>query len=111
MAGDAVTFRLDGELTIESVLDAFARFRDVLKALEQDQGASVRWVLAGLDYGSAGVTARAEPLDVASAAKISSMTDRFLAAGRQVSRATSIRGGHASGSSKTSPRSRARRIG
>ena len=86
VAGDSVTFRLDGELTIESVSDAFARFRDVLKALEQDQGASVRWVLAGLDYGSAGVTARAEPLDVASAAKISSMTDRFLAAGRQVSR-------------------------
>ena len=63
MAGDSVTFRLDGELTIDKVADAFSRFRAVLDALEQDQEANVRWVLAGLDYGSAGITARAEPLD------------------------------------------------
>jgi hypothetical protein len=84
VAGDSVTFRLDGELTIDKVADAFARFRAVLDALEQDQDARVRWVLAGLDYGSAGITARAEPLDDDAVAKISVMTERYLFAGRQV---------------------------
>lgn len=84
--GDSVTFRLDGELTIAKLSDAFARFQGVLEALEKDQDARVRWVLAGLDYGSAGVTARAEPLDDQSAAKIPAITERYLDAGRQVSR-------------------------
>lgn len=84
MAGDSVTFRLDGELTIEKLADAFNRFRKVLQALEDDQDAHVRWVLAGLDYGSAAITARAEPLDDDAIAKISTMTERYLAAGRQV---------------------------
>lgn len=85
MAGDSVTFRLDGELTIEKLANAFTRFRNVLQTLEQDQAAQVRWVLAGLDYGSAAITARAEPLDHDAVAKISKMTERYLAAGRQVS--------------------------
>lgn len=85
VAGDSVTFRIDGELTIETVADAFARFRKVLHALEEDQVAHVRWVLAGLDYGSASITARAEPLDDDAAAKIPTMTERYLAAGREVS--------------------------
>lgn len=85
VAGDSVTFRLDGELTIEKLADAFTRFRNVLQALERDQDAHVRWVLAGLDYGSAAITARAEPLDDDAVAKISTMTERYLAAGRQVS--------------------------
>ena len=84
VAGDSVTFRLDGELTIDKVADAFSRFRAVLDALEQDQEANVRWVLAGLDYGSAGITARAEPLDDDAVAKIPLMTERYLDAGRQV---------------------------
>jgi hypothetical protein len=86
VAGDSVTFRLDGEVTIEQLSDAFVRFRAVLEALEEDQGARVRWVLAGLDYGSAAATARAEPLDEDSAAKIPAITERYVAAGRQVSR-------------------------
>lgn len=81
-----MTFRLDGELTIDKVSDAFVRFRAVLEALEQDQDAQVRWVLAGLDYGSAGITARAEALDEESIPKIPAMTERFLSAGRQISR-------------------------
>ncbi len=85
MAGDSVTFRIDGELTIETVADAFARFRKVLQALEQDQAARVRWVLAGLDYGSASITARPEPLDDESARKVPGLTERYLAAGREVS--------------------------
>lgn len=57
VAGDSVTFRIDGELTIETVADAFARFRKVLQALEQDQvapcpldtrGARLR---IGVDHG------------------------------------------------------------
>lgn len=81
-----MTLRLDGEVTIRKLSDAFSRFRAVLKALEQDQGARVRWVLAGLDYGSAAATARAEPLDDVSAAKIPALTERFLSAGREVAR-------------------------
>jgi hypothetical protein len=85
VVGDSVTFRLDGELTIEKLADAFARFQAVLDALEQDVDARVRWVLAGLDYGSAGITARAEPLDDDAVMKIPIMTERYLEAGRQVS--------------------------
>ena len=86
MAGDSVTFRLEGEVTIDKLADAFVRFRAVLEALVEDQVARVRWVLAGLDYGSAAATARAEPLDEESAAKIPAITERYVAAGRQVSR-------------------------
>ena len=86
VAGDSVTFRLDGELTIDKVADAFGRFRAVLLALEQEEGAHVRWVLAGLDFGSAGITARAEPLDDDAVAKIPAMAERYLDAGRRVAR-------------------------
>jgi hypothetical protein len=85
VAGDSVTFRIDGELTIEKVADAFSCFGKVLQALERDQLANVRWVLAGLDYGSAAITARAEPLDDDAVAKIATMTERYLSAGREVS--------------------------
>lgn len=81
-----MTFRIDGELTIGKLADAFARFQAVLGALEQEQDARVRWVLAGLDYGSAGITARAEPLDDEAVSKIPIMTERYLMAGRQVYR-------------------------
>ena len=80
-----MTLRLDGELTIEKLADAFTRFQTVLQALEQDQGAHVRWALAGLDYGSASITARAEPLDDDAIAKIPAMAERYLSAARQVS--------------------------
>ena len=92
VAGDSVTFRLDGELTIDKVADAFARFRAVLLALEQEEEAHVRWVLAGLNYGSAGITACAEPLDDDAVSKIPAMTERYIDAGRRVSRGES---GHA----------------
>lgn len=85
VAGDSVTFRLEGELTIDKLSHAVERFRDVLAALEQDQAAHVRWVLAGLEYGSAVVTARAEPLDEEAVPKIPRMTQMYLIAGQQVS--------------------------
>jgi len=85
VASDSVTFRLDGALTIKKLADAFARFQNVLQALEQDEDAHVRWVLAGLDYGSAAITARAEPLDDDAVAKIPTMSEQYLVAGRQVS--------------------------
>lgn len=77
-------FRVDGELTIDKLADAFGRFRNVLEALERVEDAHVRWVLAALEYGSAGITARAEPLDDAAVDKIPTMTDRYLSAARQV---------------------------
>lgn len=85
VAGDSVTFRLEGELTLDKLSHAVERFRDVLAALEQDQAAHVRWVLAGLEYGSAVVTARAEPLDEEAVPKIPRMTEMYLIAGQQVS--------------------------
>jgi hypothetical protein len=86
MAGDSVTFRLDGEVTIDKLSDAFEKFARVLSELQRDQDARVRWVLAGLDYGSAAATARAEPLDEASADRIPAMYDTYLAVARRVSR-------------------------
>lgn len=57
----------------------------MLAALEQDQAAHVRWVLAGLEYGSAVVTARAEPLDDDAIEKIPRMAEMYLTVGQQVS--------------------------
>ncbi len=85
VTGDSVTFRVEGELTIDKLSNAVERFRDVLTALEQDQAAHVRWALAGLEYGSAVVTARPEPLDEDAVAKIPRMTELYLVAGQRVS--------------------------
>lgn len=50
-------------MTIERLSEAFARFAQVLDALEESHSARVDWLLAGLEHGSATVAARAVPLD------------------------------------------------
>jgi len=85
VAGDSVTFRLEGEVTIDQLTVAIDRFRDVLAALNDDQRVNVRWVLAGLDFGSAAVTARAEALDEESIPKVAALPEQFLEVARQVS--------------------------
>lgn len=82
MDDGSLTFRLDGELTIEKLADAFGRFQRVLAALETEQAVEVRWLLSGLDFGSATVTARPEPLDEVAASKIPELAESYLSAAR-----------------------------
>ena len=86
MPGDSVTFRLDGEVTISKLSDAFSRFARVLDELERNRSAHLRWVLSDLSYGSALATAQAVPIDDESAALVPVIVDDFLAAARQVSK-------------------------
>lgn len=85
MSGDSVTFRLDGEVTISALADALSRFKLVLDELQRDHSATVTWVVAGLDYGSASATAQALAADDHSAALVPGMVDDYLASARRVS--------------------------
>ncbi len=86
MTDDLVSFRLDGEVTIEQLSAAFARFSAVLDALHEDHGANVRWVLAGLESGSATAVAKAVPLDSDAERLIPAICGDYLQAARQVLR-------------------------
>jgi len=86
MAGDSVTLRLDGEVTIDKLSDALARFAKILEALGTTRDAHVEWVLADLDFGSAVATARAVPLDAAAEHQIPAMYDEYLSAAQAVAR-------------------------
>ena len=86
MGNDLVTFRLDGEVTISKLSVAFVRFSTVLDTLREDRGANVRWVLVGLDFGSAAATAQAVPLDDDAAQVVPALCDDYLQAARQVAR-------------------------
>ncbi len=81
---DHVKFHLGGEVTIDQLSDAFIRFSQVLDALRQTHGARVRWMLTGLDYGSAAATARAVPLDDEAVERIPVMYDSCIDAARRV---------------------------
>lgn len=84
--GDSITFRLEGEVEIGKLSDAFARFSAVLAELPRSHNARVRWVLADLNYGSAIATARAVPLDDVSAPFVPIIVDEFLDAAQAVAR-------------------------
>jgi hypothetical protein len=86
MGNDLVTFRLDGEVTIDKLSIAFTRFSTVLDTLRKSRGANVRWVLVGLDFGSAAATARAVPLDDDAQQFVPTLCDDYLRAARQVAR-------------------------
>lgn len=75
-----VRFRLDGEVTIGKLSKVCSRFTRVLQALDESHDARVRWVLAGLEHGSAAVTAQAAPLDEEAENLIPLMCDDFLQA-------------------------------
>jgi hypothetical protein len=79
-----VTFRLDGEVTVAKLSDAFDRFAKVLDELERNRGAHLRWIVADLSYGSALATARAEPTDEDSARLVPMIIDDFMVSARQV---------------------------
>ena len=84
MSENHLRFCLDGEVTIETLSDAFARFSQVLDALRESHSAKVRWVLAGLDFGSASATARAVPLDEEAEQRIPAMFDNYIDAAQRV---------------------------
>ena len=84
MSEDHVKFLIGGEVAIEVLADAFSRFCRVLEALSESHSADVRWVLAGLDYGSAAATARAVPLDDEAQQRIPAMYDNYVEAALRV---------------------------
>lgn len=84
MSESHVRFQLGGEVTIEALSNAFARFFQVLEALQESHSAEVRWVLAGLDYGSAAASAQAVPLDDEAHRLIPAMCDNFIDAAQRV---------------------------
>lgn len=84
MSEGFVKFRLDGEVTIGKLSEACLRFTRVLQALDEGHDAKVRWVLAGLDHGSAAVTARADPLDQQAEKLIPMMCEDLLQAASHV---------------------------
>lgn len=84
MSKGIVGFRLDGEVTIGKLSEVCARFTRVLQALDESHDAGVRWVLAGLEHGSAAVTARATPLNRQAEQAIPAMTEELLQAALRV---------------------------
>ncbi len=86
MGSDIVTFRLDGEVTVDKLSIAFTRFSTVLDTLRESRGANVRWVLVGLDFGSAAATARAVPIDDDAEKLVPALCDDYLQAARKVAR-------------------------
>ena len=84
MTENNLKFYLGGEVTIDHLSDALSRFSQVLDALRLSHGAEVRWMLTGLDYGSAAATAQAVPLNDEAAERIPHLYDSCIDAARRV---------------------------
>ena len=63
MREDEIRLRIGGEVTLDLLSAALAQFTRALEAAEASHGASIRWVVTGLDHGSATALARAIPND------------------------------------------------
>ena len=63
MREDEIRLRIGGEVTVDLLSAALAQFTRALEAAEASHGASIRWVVTGLDHGSATALARAIPTD------------------------------------------------
>lgn len=86
MVVDSVTFRIEGEVPVDLLAEAIDRFNKVLHELSRGRSANVRWIIAGLEHGSATTTARAIPLDDSSVQAVPALVDDYLDAGRRVAR-------------------------
>ena len=84
MGEDCVKIHVGGELPVDKLSEVFARFSQVLDALSESHSADVRWVIAGLDYGSASALARAVPRDDEAQRRIPAMCDDYTDAARRV---------------------------
>jgi len=79
---DSVTFRIDGEVTIDELGLAFGRFAELLAALQEQGEANVRWVLADLSYSSAIAVAQAVPQDDDAVAAVPALVRSYLDAAK-----------------------------
>lgn len=86
MVKDFLSIRLGGELTIDKTSDAFARFTKVLETPGKTHNANIRWILAGLEYGSACVTAKIVPLDTKSEQCIPAMYRNSIQIASQIAK-------------------------
>jgi len=86
MLKDFLGIRLGGELTIDKMSDVFARFTTLLDTLGKTHNANIRWVLAGLEYGSAAVIAKIVPIDTKSAQCIPAMYRNSIQTASQIAK-------------------------
>lgn len=77
MSENHLSFCLGGEVTVEKLSDAFARFSQVLDALAESHNANIDWLVTGLEHGSATVIARAVPLDDEAERQIPAMHEDY----------------------------------
>ncbi len=84
MREDEIRLRIGGEVTLDLLSAALAQFTRALEAAEASHGASIRWVLTGLDHGSATALARAIPNDGRSEALAPQVCLSLVETGRAV---------------------------
>lgn len=84
--GDSVTLRLDGSVTVANFARATSDFSKVLLELakERDADTRVEWVISGLEYGSAILTAAPRPLSTEDEELVPALVDDFIEVARQV---------------------------
>lgn len=87
MMSSFVTLRLDGSVTVANFAKATSRFDKVLAELSKNRNASSRieWVISGLEYGSAILTAEPQPSSDDDAELVPTLVSDFIAVARQVS--------------------------
>ena len=84
MREDEIRLRIGGEVTVDLLSAALAQFTRALEAAEASHGASIRWVVTGLDHGSATALARAIPTDSRSETLAPQVCLSLVEAGRAV---------------------------
>lgn len=84
--GDSVTLRLDGSVTMANFARATSDFSKVLAELAKERGADARveWVVSGLEYGSAILTAAPRPVSEEDEELVTALVDDFIEVARQV---------------------------
>ncbi|MBI1844596.1 MAG: hypothetical protein HYR89_08330 [Actinobacteria bacterium] len=82
-----VTLRLDGSVTVANFAKATSNFAKVLTELskERDAGTRIEWVISGLEYGSAILTAAPLPVSDEDAELVPTLVLDFIAVARHVS--------------------------
>jgi len=86
MGSEAVSLALDGVIGVSDLAIAVDRFSKLLHALGDEAGAGDRlgWIVSGLEYGSATMTASPEAHDAEAAELIPGVVHEYLAAAQQV---------------------------
>ncbi|MBK5221619.1 MAG: hypothetical protein JJE52_01825 [Acidimicrobiia bacterium] len=82
-----VTLRLDGSVTVANFAKATSNFAKVLTELskERDASSKIEWVISGLEYGSAILTAAPQPFSDDDAELVPTLVSDFITVARQVS--------------------------